>query len=272
MSIAPVLVAARHLCIRRAYPSAREFITREQTDHASHRSGDPEARRAKDVRRPATPTTVDPADVDGARRTHLDVHLHACPAPPTADPDRCATRSGWRIRRREPTRSTSTARVFSTALTINLTSRPARAEQHQRAPDDRGPGGRSDGQRRREQPGAPVRCERHGVDLGADDHRRQRERLGRRPGQLRRDGLAHGLHDQRKLRRGRRRRVHRRDPTTYYGTTTLNDCTVSGNSASGSGGGVFDVPGHDQSLYGGTVSGNSAGGNGGGVSDLRRRG
>ena len=56
-----------------------------------------------------------------------------------------------------------------------------------------------------------------------------------------------------------------------YGTTTLTNCTVSGNSASDNGGGLFswDTTARP-TLTNCTVSGNSAGGNGGGLANVRR--
>ena len=96
--------------------------------------------------------------------------------------------------------SPSTPTVFATPQTITLTGTPARAEQHERDGDDHGPGGGRDGQRRRAEPGVPGRRECHGVDLGTDDHRR---------------------HDH----------WQRRRPVQRGGTSTLTNCTVSGNSA-----------------------------------------
>ena len=107
---------------------------------------------------------------------------------------------------------------------------PARAEQHDRDGDDHGPAGGRDGQRRRAEPGVPGRRECHGVHLGTDDHRRQRWLIGG------------GLYN--------------------YGTTTLTNCTVSGNSAS-NGGGLYDGGG-TTTLTNCTVSGNSASNGGGG--------
>ena len=68
--------------------------------------------------------------------------------------------------------------VFNTPQTITLTRRPARAERHDRDGDDHGPDGGRDGQRRRAQPGVPGRRGCHRVDLGNDDHRRQRTGYG----------------------------------------------------------------------------------------------
>ena len=49
------------------------------------------------------------------------------------------------------------------------------------------------------------------------------------------------------------------------GTTTLTDCTVSGNSARESGGGVQSSSGTTTTLINCTISGNSAGYGGGGL-------
>ena len=48
-------------------------------------------------------------------------------------------------------------------------------------------------------------------------------------------------------------------------TTALTDCTVSGNSAGDTGGGLF-TDGGTTTLTGCTISGNSAGATGGGLS------
>ena len=66
--------------------------------------------------------------------------------------------------------------VFATPQTITLSRQPARAERHDRDRDDHGPGGGRDGQRQRREPGVPGRLGCHGVHLGTDDHRRQRQR------------------------------------------------------------------------------------------------
>ena len=109
--------------------------------------------------------------------------------------------------------------------------RPARAERHERDGDDHGPEGGRDGQRRRDEPGVPGRRGCHRVDLGNDDHRRQR-RL-RSGGGLVNDGgtvtltnctVSGNSAPQRHLHRHRRRRGQ------LGGTTTLTNCTVSGNS------------------------------------------
>ena len=110
------------------------------------------------------------------------------------------------------------------------------------------------------EPGVPGRRGRHRVDLGTDDHRRQDAGNGGGLCQRRRHGHADQLHRQRQLRRQRRRRpvqqlrrhdhadqlhrqrqLRRRNGGGLYelgGTTTLTNCTVSGNSAAGSGGGL----------------------------------
>ena len=67
-------------------------------------------------------------------------------------------------------------------------------------------------------------------------------------------GHADRLHRQRQLRRLRRRPGH-----YAYGTTTLTNCTVSGNSAAGNGGGVGNDDYGTTTLTNCTVSGNSAG-------------
>ena len=87
---------------------------------------------------------------------------------------------------------------------------PARAERHDRDGDDHGPGGGRDGQRRRAEPGVPGRRRCHRVDLGTDDHRRQR-----------RPATAAAC-------------------STTAARLTLTNCTVSGNSASDSGGGLYN--------------------------------
>ena len=118
---------------------------------------------------------------------------------------------------------------------------PARAEQHERDGDDHRPGGGRDGQRRRAEPGVPGRRGRHGVNLGTDDHRRLAG--GKYP-----TGDGGGL--------------------LNYGTTTLTDCTVSGNSAKYNGGGL-DNPSGTITLTNCTISGNSAGFGGGAVSSYK---
>jgi parallel beta-helix repeat protein len=50
-----------------------------------------------------------------------------------------------------------------------------------------------------------------------------------------------------------------------YCTLTLTDCTVSGNTATGNAGGVYSMRGSTTTLTDCTVSGNSAGGHGGGL-------
>ncbi len=55
--------------------------------------------------------------------------------------------------------------------------------------------------------------------------------------------------------------------TSEYGTTTLSNCTVSGNSAYGNGGGLYDYLGTTM-LTNCTISGNSAGGDGGGLNNF----
>ena len=52
----------------------------------------------------------------------------------------------------------------------------------------------------------------------------------------------------------------------HYGTTTLTNCTVSGNSATGNGGGLYNATDGTTTLTNCTVSGNSAVG-GGGISN-----
>lgn len=49
------------------------------------------------------------------------------------------------------------------------------------------------------------------------------------------------------------------------GTLTLSDCTVSGNSATGDGGGIYNVAGKSLTITNCTISGNSTGNNGGGI-------
>src|SRR5262249_38678956 len=128
------------------------------------------------------------------------------------------------------------------------------------------------------------RRECHRVDLGTDDHRRQRWKR-RWPGQLRRQSHADQLHRQRRLRRGRRRRrgeqwdrhtdrlhwqrppgpgprprpaLHYRAPAlsaTDGSLTVPTGCTIPGTSA-GSGGGVDNLG--TATLTNCSVSGNSA--------------
>ena len=93
-----------------------------------------------------------------------------------------------------------------------------------------GPAGGVTVERRRGEPGVPGQPECHGVDLGSDDHRRH--------------GYSYG------------------SGLDNLGTTSLTDCTVSGNSA-GFGTlatGSFYDPGAKTTLMSCTVSGNSAGG------------
>ena len=111
---------------------------------------------------------------------------------------------------------------------------PARAEQHDRDGDDHGPGGGRDGQRRRAEPGVPGRRGCHRVDLGTDDHRRQRP-----------TGNGGGLYNN-------------------GGTVTLTNCTVSGNSAASAAAALFNSGG-TATLTNCTVSGNSASYSGGGL-------
>ena len=49
------------------------------------------------------------------------------------------------------------------------------------------------------------------------------------------------------------------------GTLTLSDCTVSGNSVTGNGGGIYNVGGKSLTITNCTISGNSAQNNGGGI-------
>ena len=123
--------------------------------------------------------------------------------------------------------------VFNTPQTITLTRHPARADRHDRDRDDHRPGGGRDGQRRRAEPGVPGRRRCHGVDLGTDDHRRQR-------------------------------RTATAAACSTDGTITLTNCTISGNSAGCDGGGLYNLGG-TTTLTNCTVSGNSAGNGGGGL-------
>ena len=121
--------------------------------------------------------------------------------------------------------------AFATPQTITLTSGQLELSDTSRDRDDHGPGGGRDGQRRRDQPGVPGRHGCHGVDLGTDDHRRHRHR-------------------------------QQAAACTTYGTTTLTNCTISGNSAS-NGGGVdlrHRLSAARLTLTDCTVSGNTAGG------------
>ena len=52
--------------------------------------------------------------------------------------------------------------------------------------------------------------------------------------------------------------------TTAITTTTMTNCSLSGNSASGNGGGIYDTDG-TLNVSGSTISGNTASGNGGGI-------
>ncbi len=81
------------------------------------------------------------------------------------------------------------------------------------------------------EPGVRGRSGCHGVDLGNDHHRRQRPGVGDFSG----GGLAN-----------------------YGGTTTLTNCTVSGNSADVAGGGLYTNSAGTTTLTNCTVSGNSA--------------
>ncbi len=203
--------------------------------------------------------------------------------------------------------------VFNIAADNHPDRQPARAEQYERDGDDHGSGGWRDGQRRWAKPGVPGRRECHGVNLGTDDHRGQRERRRRWPGQRRRHDHADQLHRQRQLRHQRRRPVHelrrhdhadqlhvsgnsadqrrrpvyneqwhdhpdqlqrqrqlrllqRRRTVQLLRTTTLTNCTVSGNSAGNFGGGLYDLIG-TTTLTNSTFIGNSAYVNGGGMFD-----
>ncbi len=51
----------------------------------------------------------------------------------------------------------------------------------------------------------------------------------------------------------------------YFGELTLNNVTVSGNSAAGNGGGIFSSPSGILTLNNSTISGNTSAGNGGGI-------
>ena len=116
--------------------------------------------------------------------------------------------------------------VFKTPQTITLSGTPARAERHDRDGDDHGPEGGRDGQRRRARAGCSRSTRCHRVDLGTDDHRRQRP-----------PATAAAC--------------------TTTGHATLTNCTVSGNSAITVGGGLFNNGG-TITLTNCTVSGNSA--------------
>ena len=98
--------------------------------------------------------------------------------------------------------------VFATPQTITLGGTQLALSNTTRDGDDHGPGGGRDGQRQPREPGVPGQRERHGVDLGTDDQRGHRDRRRRRTGQPR-----HGHADQR---------------------------TLSGNSASTLGGGLYN--------------------------------
>ena len=130
-----------------------------------------------------------------------------------------------------------------------------------------------------------MQLRRHGHADQLHRQRQLRRRQRRRPVQLRQHGHADQLHRQRQLRRSTAAACR-----TAYGTTTLTNCTVSGNSATANGGGGWHLR-HDHAdqlhrqrqlraadgggiwnAYGGTttltnctVSGNSASGNGGGL-------
>ena len=144
--------------------------------------------------------------------------------------------------------------VFSTPKTITLTGTQLELSDTSGTETITGPAGGRDGQRRRAEPGVPGRPGCHRVDLGTDDQRRQLRRRRRprwRLAQLRHVGVDQ-LHRQRQLRGGG-------GGGGLYnsgGTTTLTNCTVSGNSAL-SGGGLSDSGG-TTTLTNCTVSGNSA--------------
>ena len=186
-----------------------------------------------------------------------------CPRSPsptrstTAAPAPCAGRSARRIRPAGANTIDFDSTRVQHAADDHPDRHPARAERHDRDGDDHGPGGGRDGQRRRAEPGVPGRRECHGVDLGTDDHRRHGDGNGGGLSNMRHDH-ADQLHRQRQLRQQQRRR-----PVQRSGTTTLTNCTVSGNSASFGGGGLYNYGG-TTTLTNCTVSGNSA-------SEQRRR-
>ena len=154
--------------------------------------------------------------------------------------------------------------VFSTPKTITLTGSQLELSDTSGTETITGPHGGRDGQRRRAEPGVPGRRGCHRVDLGTDDHAAATATaLGQGGGlSTRRHGHADQLHRQRQLRRCSGGGLY-----DGGGTTTLTNCTVSGNSAS-YGGGLYN-DGGTTTLTNCTVSGNSAS-YGGGLYRLRR--
>ena len=124
------------------------------------------------------------------------------------------------------------ATVFATPQTIILGGTQLALTNTTRDRDDHGPGGGRDGQRQPREPGVPGQPECHGVDLGTDDQRGHRDRRRRRTGQP-------------------------------WGTVTLTNVTLSGNTASTLGGGLYNKA--TATLTNVTLSGNTAGTSGGGL-------
>ena len=149
-------------------------------------------------------------------------------------------RSAWRIRPRGANTIDFDSTVFNTPQTITLTGGQLELSNTSGTETITGPAAgvtvSGGGLSRVFQVDANVTASISGLTITEGSVSGER----RWPGQLRRHDHADRLHHQRQLRRNGGGLF-----TDGYGTTTLTNCTVSGNSASENGGGLYSLLRHD---------------------------